>query len=199
MRIAFCRWALQTIENDLNFFYYVLFSDKAKFYSDEQLNRHNCHYWPNENPHWHRTVDHQHRWSLMLIRDQLPVLLEDVDLETRRRMWFQQNGAAPHFALIVQQFLNQNYRGRWIGRGGPVNWLPNSPDLTSLDFYLWGYLKNVVFEERPTTKEDMQDYIRQTCAAIPRQNLLNTVRHFQRRLSLCLQANGGNFEQLLHG
>ncbi|OXU18455.1 hypothetical protein TSAR_006227, partial [Trichomalopsis sarcophagae] len=65
MRIVFCRWALQTIENDPKFFYYVLFSDEAKFYSDGQLNRHNCHYWSNENPHWHRTVDHQHRWSLM--------------------------------------------------------------------------------------------------------------------------------------
>ncbi|OXU16918.1 hypothetical protein TSAR_001938 [Trichomalopsis sarcophagae] len=113
-------------------------------------------------------------------------------------MWFQQDNAAPHFALIVRQFLNQNYRERWIGRGGPVNWPPNSSDLTSLDFYLWGYLKNVVFEERPTTREDMQDRIRQAYAAITRQTL-NTVRHFQRRLTLCLQANGGNFEQLLHG
>ncbi|EFN65104.1 hypothetical protein EAG_14253, partial [Camponotus floridanus] len=34
------------------------------------------------------------------------------------------------------------------------------------------------------------------CAAIPRITLLNTVRHFQMRLNLCLQANGGNFEHL---
>ncbi|OXU30682.1 hypothetical protein TSAR_008761 [Trichomalopsis sarcophagae] len=51
---------------------------------------------------------------LQLIRDQLPVLLKDIDLETRRRMWFQHDSAAPHSALIVRQFFNQNYRDRWI-------------------------------------------------------------------------------------
>lgn len=226
LRIEFCQWALQMIENNPDFFRFVLFSDEAKFYSDGQLNRHNCHYWSDENPHWHRSVDHQNRWSLMvwcgivngyligpyffernvdresyleLIRDRLPELLENVDLETRRRMWFQHDGAAPHFARIVQDFLNENYNERWIGRGGPVNWPPCSPDLTSPDFYLWGYLKNVIFQQRPTTRADMQDRIRQACAAIPRLTLKNTVRHFQRRLTLCLEANGGNFEHLLRG
>ncbi|XP_058796768.1 uncharacterized protein LOC131667396 [Phymastichus coffea] len=225
-RIAFCQWALQMIQNDPIFFNYVLFSDEAKFQSDGELNRHNCHYWSNENPHWHRTVNHQRRWSLMvwcgiingyligpyffeenvngnsylqLIRYQLPAMMEDVDLHTRQRMWFQQDGAAPYFARIVWAFLDENYNGRWIGRGGPVNWPASSPDLTSPDFYLWGYLKNVVFEQQPKTREDMQDRIRQACAAILKETLLGTVRHFQRRFDLCLQANGGNFEHLLRG
>lgn len=225
-RIEFCQWALRMIENDPDFFRYVLFSDEAKFQSDGELNRHNCHYWSDENPHWYRTVNHQRRWSIMvwcgivngyligpyffegnvagnsylhLIRDQFHELIEDVDLETRRRMWFQHDGAPAHFAVIVRNFLNQYYNGRWIGRGGPVNWPACSPDLTSPDFYLWGYLKNVVFKERPTTRADMQERIRRACAAIPRQILLNTVRHFQRRLNLCLQANGRHFEHLLPG
>lgn len=225
-RIEFCQWALQIIENDPDFFNVVLFSDEAKFQSDGELNRHNCHYWSDVNPHWFRTVNRQRRWGLMvwcgivnghfigpyffeenvnqhtylrLIRDELPGLMEDVDLQTRRRMWFQQDGAAPHFARIVRAFLNEHYNNRWIGREGPVNWPACSPDLTSPDFYLWGYLKNTVFEQRPTTRADMQDRIRRACAAIPRQTLLNTVRHFQRRLILCLQANGRNFEHLLRG
>ncbi|KYN28626.1 hypothetical protein ALC57_01955 [Trachymyrmex cornetzi] len=41
MRIEFCQWALRMIANDPNFFRFVLFSDKAKFYSGGQLNRHN--------------------------------------------------------------------------------------------------------------------------------------------------------------
>jgi len=66
LRIAFCQWALRIIQDDPHFFRYVLFSDEAKFYSDGQLNRHNCHYWSDENPHWYRPVDHQNRWSLMV-------------------------------------------------------------------------------------------------------------------------------------
>jgi len=34
---------------------------------------------------------------LELLRDQLPEMLENVDLMTRRRMWLQQDGAAPHY------------------------------------------------------------------------------------------------------
>jgi len=45
---------------------------------------------------------------LELLRDRLPELLEDVDLETRQRMWLQ-DGAASHFARIVREFLNDNY------------------------------------------------------------------------------------------
>jgi hypothetical protein len=32
--------------------------------------------------------------------------------------WFQQDGAPPHFAANVRDFLNQEYPNRWIGRGG---------------------------------------------------------------------------------
>lgn len=78
---------------------------------------------------------------LRLIRDQFPELMEDVNLETRQRMWFQHDKALANFALIIRNFLDQYYNGRWIGRRGPVNWHACSPDLTSPDFYLWGYLK----------------------------------------------------------
>jgi len=35
------------------------------------------------------------------------------------------------------------------------------------------------------------------CAAIPRKTLLRIVQHFQKRVNLCLEANGGNFEHAL--
>lgn len=101
-----------------------------------ELNRHNCHYWSDVNPHWYRTVDNQHRWSLNvwcgivngyligpyffngnvnghnfleLFRDHLPSLIEDVDLETRRRMWVQLDGASAHYSLNVREFINEQY------------------------------------------------------------------------------------------
>ena len=115
--------------------------------------------------------------------------MEDVDLETRRRMWLQQEGAPSHFARIVRAFLNEHYGNRWIGRGGPVNWPACSPDLTSADFYLWGFLKNAVFEQQPTTRADMQDRIGRACAASPGQTLQNTDRHFQSRLTMVVISN----------
>ena len=59
---------------------------------------------------------------------------------------FQQDGAPAHFSLDVRHYLNNQFPDRWIGRGGPIRWAPRSPDLTPLDFYLWGHLKNNVYK-----------------------------------------------------
>ena len=112
---------------------------------------------------------------------------------------FQQNVVPPHFALIVREFLNSNFDERWIGRVGPFKWPPCSPDLTWPNFFLWDYIKNVFFAQRPTTREDLMKMIRRACAAITRETLLKTVDGFERRLHLCLQANGEHIEQLLRG
>ena len=171
-------------------------------------------------------MDHQNRWSVIvwcgivnvyligpyffdgnvdrhtcinLLRDHLPGLLENVDLETKQRMWFQQDGAPPHFALIVREFLNLNFKERRIGRGGPFEWPPCSPDLATSDFFLWGHIKNLVFAQRPTTREDLIERIQRACAAISRETMLKTVDGFERLLRLCLQVNGEHFEQLLRG
>lgn len=225
-RVHFCNWALERIQETPDFFNYVMFSDEATFKSNGNLNTHNCHYYSDVNPHWHRAVDTQHRWSLVvwcgivngyligpyffdqnvtglsfleMLRDHLPHMLENVDLNTRINMWMQLDGAAPHYSRIIREYLNVIFPGRWIGRAGPTAWPPRSPDLTSPDFFLWGYLKNIVYAERPTTIQDMQLRIRNACADIPRGVLLQTIRNFQRRIELCLQVNGANFEHFIRG
>ncbi|KOC70312.1 hypothetical protein WH47_02815 [Habropoda laboriosa] len=42
-------------------------------------------------------------------------------------------------------WLNENFQNKWIGRGGPVSWPPRSPDFSSCDFFLWGYLKQIFY------------------------------------------------------
>ena len=44
--------------------------------------------------------------------------------------------------------LNESFPNRWLGRGGPVAWPPRSPDLTPLDYYLWGHMKTLVYETK---------------------------------------------------
>ena len=117
---------------------------------------------------------------LQLLRCHLPGLLENVDLATRQIMWLQQDGTAPHYALIVRAFLNDHYNNRWIRWSGPVARPPCSPDLISPDFYLWGYLKNVVFTQRSTTKQDLMERIHRDSTDIPIATLLDTVYNFER-------------------
>nr|CAI5833004.1 unnamed protein product [Callosobruchus analis] len=37
--------------------------------------------------------------------------------------------------------------GQWIGRRGPIEFPPRSPDLTPLDFFLWGTVKDEVYKQ----------------------------------------------------
>ena len=52
--------------------------------------------------------------------------------------------------------LNEKFPNRWIGHKGSVTWPVRSSDLTSLDYFLWGTLKDMVYKEQPTTSHDMQ-------------------------------------------
>jgi hypothetical protein len=34
-----------------------------------------------------------------------------------------------------------HFPGRWVGREGPIPRRPRSPDITPLEFFLWGHVK----------------------------------------------------------
>lgn len=69
--------------------------------------------------------------------------------------YFQQDGAPPHFSRNVKNYLNERFPNKWIGRGGPVEWAPRSPDLTVLDFFAWGFIKNEVYQTAIHNKEHL--------------------------------------------
>jgi hypothetical protein len=56
-----------------------------------------------------------------VLQDELPALLENVPLPTRRQMYYQHDGAPSHFSQVVRQYLNHKFPNRWIGRGGTQN------------------------------------------------------------------------------
>ena len=57
----------------------------------------------------------------------------------------QQDGAVPHTANAVLEKLTNIFDGRTISLKTEHVWLPHSPDLKPLDFFLWGYLKDRVY------------------------------------------------------
>lgn len=223
-RLTFCQWAREQIQQNPNFFRYVLFSDEACFTNHGTVNRHNTHYWSVENPHWLRQVEHQRPWSVNvwcgilgnkligphiiegnlngemyrnILENEMPTLLEDVSLEVRQNMWFQHDGCPAHYSVIAREVLDRNFNGRWIGRGGPVNWPARSPDLTSPDFFLWGSLKAKVYNQVPTTREDMIERIRNACAEIQEDTLLRCLHSFEIRINKCIEVEGRHFEHLI--
>ncbi|GFW84746.1 uncharacterized protein TNCV_1814761 [Trichonephila clavipes] len=67
----------------------------------------------------------------------------------RSELWFQQDGATCHTARATIDLLKDTFGDRLISRFGPVNWPPRSCDLTPLDYFLWGYVKSLVYADKP--------------------------------------------------
>ena len=67
--------------------------------------------------------------------------MEDVPLDVRMNMSMQHGGATPHYALRSRQVMNEIFDEKWIARSGSVAWPPRLPDLTSPDYFLWGFVK----------------------------------------------------------
>jgi hypothetical protein len=74
-----------------------------------------------------------------------PVFLEHVPLRQRQHMWFIHDGTPPHFLRIARQDLNQTFGKQRIGSGGPASWPATFPDLSALEFWLWGHLKPLMY------------------------------------------------------
>ena len=112
-------------------------------------------------------------------------------------VWFQQDGASPHYAVAVRNYLDATFPGRWIGRRGPIEWPARSPDLTPLDFYLWGKLKAKVYSPRPGTLQALMNRIRFEIALIQAEELERVLLEIYDRLGYCIAAEGGHFEHLI--
>jgi hypothetical protein len=74
---------------------------------------------------------------LEFLQNELPEQLEVVPMATRIAMYFEHDGAPPHYTRLMMQHFSDTFHKLWIGRGSTINWPPRSPDLTPLDFRLW--------------------------------------------------------------
>ncbi|GFY18511.1 paired domain-containing protein [Trichonephila clavipes] len=81
-----------------------------------------------------------------------------------QELWFQQDGATCHTARATIDLLKDTFGERLISRFGPVNWPPRSCDLTPLDYFLWGYVKSLVYADKPQMLDHLEDNIRRVIA-----------------------------------
>ncbi|KAJ4436638.1 hypothetical protein ANN_16769 [Periplaneta americana] len=157
----------------------VVFSDESTFHVCGIVNRHNCLIWGSENPHVVRELE----------RDSPKI----------NGYVFQQDGAPPHYALHVTDHLNECFHQRWIGRGGPTAWPLRSPDLIPLDFFFWGYIKDIVYKTVVADLEDLRRRIVAACATVTPEMLRNTWQEPEYRLDICRATRGDNASEMSPG
>ena len=114
-------------------------------------------------------------------------------------MYFQHDGVPPHYTRHVKEYLHESFPNRWLGRGGPVAWPPSSPDLTPLDYYLWGHMKTLVYETKVESSAALRDPIFAAAEHIRNHpdNAVAATQSLLIRAENCIATGGGHFEQLL--
>lgn len=207
----------------------LLWTDESTFTNNGLFNRWNFRTWADENPRLSYSTRHQVRFTvnvwcglvgnhligphfltggslngeryLQFLQEVLPELLEDVPLATRQAMWFQHDGCPAHNARAVTRHLDARFRSRWIGNRSLISWPARSPDLTPLDYFLWGYLKNKVYDASLppiASAAELQQRIIDACESVsPASTFEAVTTEWDRRAAACLEDDGGPFERLL--
>lgn len=164
-RVNFAQTILNLNLAEPGFIDRILWTDEATFTRRGSFNVHNNHYWADHNPHVMRERSFQYEFRInvwaALINDQIigphflpnimngaafvnflnndlvPLLHEaNVDLA---QIYFQQDGAPPHYYREARRSVNHLFGNHWVGRLGredeAIQWPARSPDLTPLDFF----------------------------------------------------------------
>ncbi|GFT58353.1 putative DD41D transposase [Trichonephila clavipes] len=206
-RRRFVEWAKNEITVVPDFHKRILFSDEAHFWLNGYVNKQNCHIWNEANPQvynetplhpekltvwcalWaggiigpyffkndegHNVTVNGDRYRAMIINFFIPEL-NNHDVQ---ELWFKQDGAKCHTAR-------------------PVNWPPRSCDLTPLDYFLWGYVKSLVYADKPQTLDHLEDNIHRVIADIRPQMLEKVIENWTSRLNYIRARRGNSMPEVI--
>jgi hypothetical protein len=218
LRLTFCRDEIARIINDRDHMSNLFHSDEANFHVSGAVNKQNFRYWSPENPGW-ASEEPLHSpkvvvWAAISAKRVIgPVFFDDVVNGERylamlqTQLWPQLNrternitrfmldGAPPHWARNVRQWLTEKFPNRWMGRGSPnMPWPPRSPDLSMCDFFLWGYLKSVVYRNKLETLCELKAAIVEAFNTVTMDFLQKSALDYRRRLEKCTRLKGGHVE-----
>lgn len=222
-RLDFCNNMFSLYDTDRHLLSKIIWTDESIFKLSDTENRANTVYWSLSNPHIR--VEHQLNQPGLMVwagvcsqgvigpyffpntvtgESYLDMLNSYVfpridQLNNSDQLIFQQDGAPAHYHRDVMSTLRFKFGSRFIGRGAPITWPPRSPDLTPMDYSIWGLVKGKVYARKPVDLGQLQQFI------IDEFNSLNTnlpllsdiISSVFDRLSYCLISDGHQFENLL--
>ena len=93
--------------------------------------------------------------------------------------------------------LRDHFPGRLISRFGDVEWPARSPDLSPLDFFLWGHLKERVYRDNPQTLTELKEAIGKEIRCIGSEVTKAVFDSMKKRAQDCIQSGGHHLKNFL--
>ena len=208
---------LQMLHDDVTLLDRIAWSDEATFNLPGTVNRRQHVFWSGTNPGWRiQKKMKSPSLSVMAIMtshgvlgpfffpgsvtgDSFMQIMSDEAhpalLQLRmQHLIFQLDGAPGHWKKEVRQWLNSKFNRNWIGRDGPIAWPARSPDLTPLDFFFWGFIKNKTFSQFPSTMNDFKTSIIKVFSEVTVEMAKHVLHSVEQRLRDCIKCGGGHIE-----
>ncbi|GFX22061.1 uncharacterized protein TNCV_3054171 [Trichonephila clavipes] len=174
--------------------------DEAHFWLNGYVNKQNCRIWSEANPQVYvETPLHPEKltvWCALWAGGIIGPYFFKND-EGHKELWFQKDGATCHTARATIDLLKDTFGDRLISRFGPVNWPPRSCDLTLLDYFLWGYVRSLVYADKPQTLDHLEDNIRRVIADIRPQMLEKVIENWTSRLDYIRASRGSPMPEII--
>ena len=104
------------------------------------------------------------------------ILFTKIEEEDISNIWFQQDTA-------TLDVLRPVFENRIIRRRADVVWLPQSCDMTPLDHYLWGAVKDKCYADKPEIIVALKDNIREAIGEIQMHTIDNVLNNWTDRVS----------------
>lgn len=218
-RLQFCQVMQVKFNRDPALLRKLSFSDECVFSLTGNVNKHSVHFWSVENPKYrignpgktatltvwacigfsgilHYSISNQtmnsERYCEILRDKVVPYFNRGVGVN----MFYQQDGASPHYSIAAREILNTSLADRWIGRRGPIEWPARSPDLTPCDYWFWSHLRQLVYPLgfKYNNVQDLERSIRDCMGLIPLKTFRDSFRNFFKRIDICANKGGELFE-----
>ena len=111
---------------------------------------------------------------------------------------FIQDGASLHTSNLVQNFLKEELKRRYVNA---QEWPPTSPDSNPLDYFFWNKVKEKVYEGRHNkhfrTESELIGRIKEvwTSCAKDKEEIRRALHQFIPRLKAVVDNNGGSIKK----
>ncbi|GFV31877.1 hypothetical protein TNCV_172151 [Trichonephila clavipes] len=93
---------------------------------------------------------------------------------------------------IIAPYFFKNDEGHNVTVNGD-----RSCDLTPLDYFLWGYVKSLVYADKPQTPDHLEDNIRRFIADIRPQMLEKVIENWTSRLDYIRASRGSHMPEII--
>ena len=124
-------------------------------------------------------------------------LFTKIEKEDIGNIWFQQDGASSHTTEATLYVLRPVFEDRIISCRADVLWPPRSCDLTPLDYYLWGAVKDKCYADKPEKIDALKDNIRKAIDEIQLPTIDNVLKNWTDRVGYCMASRDSHFNEII--